>query len=85
MMGSPHGPSARAPESSGKPFDPREPDALHFARIAIEHAHAMVDQNLMNLTLGAGFEIVVAQNGHDRDAHRRVELFREPRASSAVP
>src|SRR5688572_4577483 len=49
-----------APESAGKALHPGEPHPLHLTGIAIEHAYAVIDKNLMNFALAARLEVVVA-------------------------
>ena len=69
MIGSPQGPSARRPNPPANPLTPANPTPSHLARIAVEHAHAVVDEDLMNLVLGTRFEVVIAENGNDGNAH----------------
>ena len=66
-----------AAKTACKPFHAGETDAVHFARVAVEHLDAGVDQNLPDFLLGARFEIVVAEDGHDGNPRGRGQVFDE--------
>ena len=70
-------PEGAASEAAGKPFHTRKPDALHFAGAAIQDADPMVDENLLDITLVARFEIVIAEHGDDRDPDRCRQILHE--------
>src|SRR5262245_36787577 len=44
-------------ESTREPLDAGKSDPLHFAGIAVENVHAVVDENLTDLLFVPGFEI----------------------------
>ena len=61
---------ARA-ETAAESLDAGDADAQGFVRVAIEHDDAGVSENLPHFVALARFEIVVAENGHDRQMNRR--------------
>ena len=56
---------------------PGEPDAGDFGGFAVEHRDAGVAKNLANLVLLAGFVVVVAKDGDDRNLDGRGQLARQ--------
>ena len=82
MAFSPQAPSVRLrnlPESlhSGKS------DAVQFDGITVEHVHACTGEHPHEVILTVGFEIVIAQHGHDRHVghcqivQQNLSLFRK--------
>ena len=70
-------PERAAAEAAGETFDAREPDALYFTGVAVEHADSVIDENLLDLAFGAGLEIVIPEDGHDRNPDRDRQVLHE--------
>lgn len=71
------GPKGATAKTTRETLDAGKAHAMDFGAVAIEHRHTGVDQNLADLDLLAGFEIMVAKNAHYRDLHPRSDLARE--------
>ena len=77
MMSSPHGPSARRPNPPAKPLMPAKPiPSISVVSPSSVTMPASVE-DLDDLPLLAGFEVVIAEDGDDRDLERRDELLDE--------
>jgi hypothetical protein len=59
-----------AAETAAEATNPREPDSVHFVRVAIQHAHAGIGEDAHDLLLLAGFEIVVSKDSDRRNLQR---------------
>ena len=70
-------------KTAPKAGDARDANALHLGRVAVEHGHTRLGEDMGDLRLLARFAIVVAENRHDRDpncaqfAREDLGLFRQ--------
>ena len=64
-----------APEAAAEAFHAGEADALDLVHAAVEHRHAGVREDLHDLVLVAGLEVVIAEDADGRDAQRRGDLL----------
>ena len=77
MISSPHGPSARRPKPPANPLMPAKPTPWTSRRLAVERDDAGVLEDLDDLRLLVGLEVVVAEDRDDRNLDRRRELLDE--------
>ena len=61
----------RLTEAPCESFDPGDADATHLARIAIEERDTGAGDDVTDLILLIGFEVVVPEHSDNRDPHRR--------------
>ena len=66
MIVSPHGPERALAEAAAEPLDAGDADAVHLARVAVEHHDAGVGENLADLVGFARLDVVVAEDRHRR-------------------
>jgi hypothetical protein len=59
------------PEAAAEAFDAGDPDAARFERVAVQHLRSRLRQNLAHLRGSVRLEVVIAEHGHDGDAHLR--------------
>ena len=66
-------------EAAAKAFDTGEADAHDFAGFTVEDFDARGFENVRDLGLVAGFEVVIAEDGDDGNFYRRGQLFGQHR------
>src|SRR5258708_14234558 len=66
-----------APESAGEPLDAGEADPVDLRRLAVQRDDSGVAEDLGDLGLLTGFEVVVAKDCNDRNLDRRDDLLDE--------
>ena len=64
-------------EAAAESLHAGEADALDLVHAAVEHGHAGVGEDLHDLVLVAGLEVVIAEDADGRDAQRRGDLLRQ--------
>src|SRR5678815_1008202 len=71
------GPERAASESAAEAFYARKADALHLARVSVEHCDAGVGEDLPNLVGLPGFVVMIPEYRDTRNAKRRGDVARE--------